>query len=144
LDAFEKLLKLNLKGKQDRDIVVVLIHCCLQEKTYNKFYGHLGDKLCSFQKDFKTTFQFAFWDRIKTLSTMDPRAISNLALLMAELIVRDALNLMVLRIVDFSNLDAKNILFFRLLFQTMLGNCLMNFNEFEMKFFSVVVLFYRC
>ncbi|KAL6058151.1 Nucleolar MIF4G domain-containing protein 1, variant 2 [Balamuthia mandrillaris] len=28
MDAFEKLLKLNLKSKQDREIVYVLMHCC--------------------------------------------------------------------------------------------------------------------
>jgi nucleolar MIF4G domain-containing protein 1 len=28
LDAFEKLLKLNLKGSQDREIIFVLMHCC--------------------------------------------------------------------------------------------------------------------
>jgi nucleolar MIF4G domain-containing protein 1 len=30
LDAFERLLKLNLKSKQDRDIVYVLMYCCEQ------------------------------------------------------------------------------------------------------------------
>lgn len=29
LDAFEKLLKLNLKGEQDRDIIFVVLHCCI-------------------------------------------------------------------------------------------------------------------
>jgi nucleolar MIF4G domain-containing protein 1 len=28
LDAFEKLLKLDLRGKQDREIVQVLLQCC--------------------------------------------------------------------------------------------------------------------
>jgi hypothetical protein len=30
LDAFEKLMKLNLKSSQEREILYVLIHCCLQ------------------------------------------------------------------------------------------------------------------
>ncbi len=30
LDAFERLLKLKLKAKQDREIVHVLVDCCLQ------------------------------------------------------------------------------------------------------------------
>ncbi len=33
MDAFEKLLKLNLKNKQDREIVHVLLHCCSQVYT---------------------------------------------------------------------------------------------------------------
>ena len=30
IDAFEKLLHLNLKDKQEREIVHVVLHCCLQ------------------------------------------------------------------------------------------------------------------
>lgn len=30
LDAFEKLLKLKLKAKQDREMVNVIVDCCLQ------------------------------------------------------------------------------------------------------------------
>ncbi|KAJ6833714.1 nucleolar MIF4G domain-containing protein 1 [Iris pallida] len=38
MDAFEKILRLNLSGKQDREIMRVLVDCCLQEKLFNKYY----------------------------------------------------------------------------------------------------------
>ncbi|KAG4921775.1 hypothetical protein JHK82_050720 [Glycine max] len=44
LDAFEKLLRLELPGKQDRDIMWVLVECCLQEKVFNKYYTVLASK----------------------------------------------------------------------------------------------------
>jgi NADH:ubiquinone oxidoreductase subunit E len=33
VDAFEKLTKLQLKGRQERDIVRVLVECCAQVPT---------------------------------------------------------------------------------------------------------------
>jgi nucleolar MIF4G domain-containing protein 1 len=42
LEAFEKLNQLNLKKTQSREIVRVLLHCCLNEKTYNPFYTLLA------------------------------------------------------------------------------------------------------
>merc|ERR1712232_868876 len=48
IDAFDNLLKIPLKGKQDREIINVLIHCCSKEKKYNPYYGYLAIKLCSF------------------------------------------------------------------------------------------------
>ena len=29
-DAFERLLKLNLRNKQEREVARVLVHCCIQ------------------------------------------------------------------------------------------------------------------
>ncbi|KAB1275895.1 Nucleolar MIF4G domain-containing protein 1 [Camelus dromedarius] len=53
LDAFEKLLKLGLKDQQEREIVHVLMDCCLQERTYNPFYAFLAGKLCDYERRFQ-------------------------------------------------------------------------------------------
>lgn len=55
LDAFEKLLKLRLKDQQEREIVHVLLDCCLQEKTYNPFYAFLAGKFCEYQRRFQVS-----------------------------------------------------------------------------------------
>ncbi|XP_021715215.1 nucleolar MIF4G domain-containing protein 1-like isoform X2 [Chenopodium quinoa] len=57
IDAFEQLLSLNLHGKQDREIMRVLVECCLQEKSFNKYYTALASKLCSHDKNHKFTLQ---------------------------------------------------------------------------------------
>ncbi|XP_068160210.1 nucleolar MIF4G domain-containing protein 1 isoform X2 [Antennarius striatus] len=53
MDAFEKLLRMGLKDKQEREIVHVLMDCCLQEKTFNAYYAVLGEKFCSQDRRFK-------------------------------------------------------------------------------------------
>ncbi|KAL2935639.1 Nucleolar MIF4G domain-containing protein 1 [Bienertia sinuspersici] len=57
IDTFEQLLSMNLQGKQDREIIRVLVECCLQEKMFNKYYTALASKLCSHDKNHKFTLQ---------------------------------------------------------------------------------------
>lgn len=42
---------------QDREIMRVLVECCLQEKAFNKYYCALASKLCSHDKNNKFTLQ---------------------------------------------------------------------------------------
>lgn len=48
-DALEKILKLNLKGAQEREIARVIVECCCQEASYNPFYAHLAERACDRQ-----------------------------------------------------------------------------------------------
>ncbi|RXM95502.1 Nucleolar MIF4G domain-containing protein 1 [Acipenser ruthenus] len=54
LDAFEKLIRLGLKDQQERDIVHVLMDCCLQEKGFNPFYAVLGERFCEYDRRFQS------------------------------------------------------------------------------------------
>lgn len=47
------LWRMGLKDKQEREIVHVLMDCCLQEKTFNAFYAVLGQKFCSHDRRFQ-------------------------------------------------------------------------------------------
>ena len=64
-DALERLLRMDLKGKDDREIARVVTECCAQEKTYNAFYGTVSGLLCDHNRQHKTTFQFCVWDSLK-------------------------------------------------------------------------------
>ncbi|VDN27039.1 unnamed protein product [Gongylonema pulchrum] len=54
-DAFEKLLRLSLKGQQEREIVHICVHCALREASYNPFYAAVIDHLCCYHKRFKVS-----------------------------------------------------------------------------------------
>lgn len=45
--------RMGLKDKQEREIVHVLMDCCLQEKTFNAYYAVLGEKFCSHDRRFQ-------------------------------------------------------------------------------------------
>jgi nucleolar MIF4G domain-containing protein 1 len=118
LDAFERLLRLDLRGKQDREVVKVLMECCGQEKAYNGFYAELACILCEENRQHKSTFQFAFWDAFKTLSEdnfSDRRAI-NLARCLGRLVAGFHISLSILKVLDMSELSNRMILFLATLF----------------------------
>nr|XP_031311675.1 nucleolar MIF4G domain-containing protein 1 isoform X5 [Camelus dromedarius] len=113
LDAFEKLLKLGLKDQQEREIVHVLMDCCLQERTYNPFYAFLAGKLCDYERRFQMTFQFSIWDKFRDLGNLPATNFSNLVHLVAHLLKAKSLPLSILKVVEFSELDKPRVHFLR-------------------------------
>ncbi|XP_065484903.1 nucleolar MIF4G domain-containing protein 1 isoform X2 [Caloenas nicobarica] len=120
MDAFEKLLKLGLKDQQEREIVHVILYCCLQEKTYNPFYAFLANKFCECERRFQVTFQFSIWDKIRDLENLSATAISNLVSLLTHLIRTKSLPLSVLKVIEFSELDKPKVRFLRQVLSTLL------------------------
>ncbi|XP_032955135.1 nucleolar MIF4G domain-containing protein 1 isoform X1 [Rhinolophus ferrumequinum] len=113
LDAFEKLLKLGLKDQQEREIVHVLMDCCLQEKTYNPFYAFLASKFCAYERRFQMTFQFSIWDKFRDLENLPATNFSNLVHLVGHLLKTKSLPLSILKVVEFSELDKPRVHFLR-------------------------------
>ncbi|XP_006871363.1 PREDICTED: nucleolar MIF4G domain-containing protein 1 [Chrysochloris asiatica] len=113
LDAFEKLLKLGLKDQQEREIVHVLMDCCLQEKTYNPFYALLASKFCDYERRFQMTFQFTIWDKFRDLENLPATNFSNLLHFVAHLLKTKSLPLSILKVIEFSELDKPRVHFLR-------------------------------
>ncbi|ANB11868.1 Sgd1p [Sugiyamaella lignohabitans] len=66
IDSCDRLQKLRLKSKQEREIPKVILHCCSNEEVYNPFYALVAGKLCG-QHSLKKTFQFCLWDFLSEL-----------------------------------------------------------------------------
>lgn len=120
IDAFEKLQRLGLKDVQEREIIHVLVDCCLREKAFNPYYAYLGQKLCEFKRSNQVTFQYTIWDRLKTLSSLPRSSMDNLWKLLSHLVSSKALSLGVLRVVEFSEMDKVGLYFFRKLLTSIL------------------------
>jgi nucleolar MIF4G domain-containing protein 1 len=121
-DAFERLSRLNLQGKEDREIVRVLIECCGQEKLFNHFYAELAKLLCEQNRQFKTTFLFAFWDNFKLLSEgvmASKRRVANLARLLVQLVFSFHLPLSVIKPIDLSELNDGTVHFLSVFFTSL-------------------------
>ncbi|KAG1709249.1 hypothetical protein DVH05_019895 [Phytophthora capsici] len=119
-DAYERLLQLHLKEKQEREIVRVLLHCCGQENKFNKYYLVLAEKLCEMDPRYKFTFQLAFWDIFKQMESLKPRRLYNQAQMLAGLVLSGSLSFSVLKVLDFTQLEEKSILFLRVLMEEIL------------------------
>ncbi|PSC75596.1 nucleolar MIF4G domain-containing 1 [Micractinium conductrix] len=124
VDAVEKLLRLGLKGEQERELVRVTVECCLQEKAWNAYYAHLLLRLCGVGKGHRMTLQFCMWDHLKDLEGLEVRRLTNLARLLASVLASGALPSTMLKVVDFSAaLTAREVMFWRICFQHLLATC---------------------
>jgi nucleolar MIF4G domain-containing protein 1 len=124
-DALERLLRLPLADKQDREIPRVLLECCLQEKAYNPYYEVLASKLCERQRSHRLTFQLCIWDQLKEID--DPsssvRRISNMARFFAGLVLSGALAPTALKALEFGvDIAPRVALHHKLFLQTVLDD----------------------
>ncbi|KAJ0676715.1 putative MIF4G-like, type 3, initiation factor eIF-4 gamma, MA3, MIF4G-like domain superfamily [Helianthus annuus] len=120
IDAFEKLLRLDLQGKQDREIMRVLVECCLQEKVFNKYYCVLASKLCNHDKNHKFTLQYCIWDQYMELESMQLMRSMHLAKFKAEVVSSFTLSLAVLKKADLhdtTKLTCRKIMHFKMFFE---------------------------
>ncbi|KAL6342941.1 hypothetical protein AAG906_016961 [Vitis piasezkii] len=125
LDAFQKLLRLDLPGKQDRDIMRVILRCCLREEPFNKYYTILASHLCKHDKNQKYTLQYCLWDHFKRLESMNPMTSLHLARFVAEMLASFTLSLAVLKTVELSDtkqLTPTRIMHFRMIFEAIFKN----------------------
>lgn len=123
IDAAEKLLRLNLKGQQEREIVRVTVECSLHENAWNPYYGLLLSRLCQLAKGHRVTLQYCIWDHIKDCDRMNARKIAIFSKLAAFVVTSKTLPLAsIVKVTSFSSseMEAKELLLWRLFFKSTL------------------------
>lgn len=135
-DAYNRILKLRLKRKQEPEIPRVLIHCCGSEAPYNPYYTLVARKLCV-RNSLRTAFAFSLWSVFRQMGEgdsgregadvfeedeegegLDMRKILHLAKMYGSLIAEGALGLDILKILDMAYLQTKTKTFLELMFIT--------------------------
>jgi len=125
MDAFERLNRLSLKEKQQREIVRVLVQCCVMEDTFNMFYPLVASRFCDGGFSYKITFQFVIWDAIKEMGESNAygvRKAVHLAKMCGVMVCNGTVGLSLLKVLTFTELSPLQILFCRMLFGHILSH----------------------
>ena len=122
LQAFEQLNRLNLKKTQQREIIRVLFHCCLSEKTFNTFYALLCQRYVKFdQQNYRYTVKYVIWDYLKGLDALTISKVANLARLCGFLVAHEDIPMHFFKVIDFTNareLSKPTVAFLHLMLQS--------------------------
>ena len=118
MEAVERLMRLGLKAQQERELLLVALDCSLHEKKYNPYYSHVIQKFCHLHRRFQIATQFALWDRFKELSSLSQIQLTHLAKIVVHLLTEGALNLTILKVIEFTEMDRLLVKFLR---QILLG-----------------------
>jgi len=123
-DAFEKLMRLNLKNDQSREIIKIIILLTTEEKSYNPFYKLLLSKIISVDKNHKYTFHYTIWDHMKIMESdnYNLKKIHNLAKLVSDLLSEQKISLPVILNFAFEEANIKQRTFINFLMDKLFGN----------------------
>ena len=56
-ESVHKLIKLNLKPGHETELCHMVVDCCAQQRTYEKFFGLMAQRLCAVNKVYVEPFQ---------------------------------------------------------------------------------------
>jgi pre-mRNA-splicing factor CWC22 len=118
-ECCHKLLKLNMKEGQEMELVNMIIECCIQERTYLRFYGLLAESLCVLFNIFKQNFQIQFENQYIKVHRFETNKLRNLAKLFAHLLHTNAIDWSVLKLIKLTEEDttASSRIFCKIVFQ---------------------------
>ncbi|KAH0363706.1 MIF4G-domain-containing protein, partial [Aureobasidium melanogenum] len=71
-ECTHKLLRINLPPGLEHELPSMIVECCSQERTYNKFFGMIGERLCKINRMWNELFEASFvkyYDTIHRLET---------------------------------------------------------------------------
>ncbi|KAL2923925.1 Pre-mRNA-splicing factor CWC22-like protein [Bienertia sinuspersici] len=118
-EAGHKLLKIKLEPGQEMELCIMLLECCSQERTYLRYYGLLGQRLCMINKLYQENFDKCFVQQYSMIHRLETNKLRNVAKFFAHLLVTDALPWHVLAYIRLTEEDttSSSRIFIKILFQ---------------------------
>ena len=77
-ECAHKLLKLNIREGQEMELCNMIIECCMQERTYLRFYGLLAQRFCVLNELYQLKFQECFYNQYLSIHRLDTNKLRNL------------------------------------------------------------------
>ena len=118
-ECCHKLLKQNINEGLEGEMVNMIIECCVQERTYLKFYGLLSERLCLLKDVYKHNYEKQFDLQYIKIHRLETNKLRNLANLYAHLLYTEAIDWMVLSMIKLTEEDttASSRIFLKIMFQ---------------------------
>ncbi|XP_055330180.1 pre-mRNA-splicing factor CWC22 homolog [Paramacrobiotus metropolitanus] len=118
-ECVHKLLKLELKPGQETEICHMIVDCCAQQRTYEKFFGLLAGRFCQLHQTYIEPYQKIFIDSYDTIHRLETNKLRNVAKFFAHLLWSDAISWLVLGHIKLSEEDttSSSRIFVKILFQ---------------------------
>lgn len=118
-ECCHKLLKLNMREGQEMELVSMIIQCCIQERTYLRFYGLLAERFCLIKEVYKQNFETQFEAQYLKIHRLETNKLRNLAKLFAHLLYTDAIDWTVFKSIKLTEEDttSSSRIFIKIIFQ---------------------------
>ncbi|KAK4539254.1 pre-mRNA-splicing factor cwc22 [Oleoguttula mirabilis] len=104
-EACHKLMRINLPAGKEDELPSMIIECCSQERTYNKFFGLIGERFCKLNRLWKDLFQQQFEKYYETIHRYETNRLRIIAQFFGHLLASDAVGWDVLHAIHLNEED---------------------------------------
>ncbi|EER13340.1 pre-mRNA-splicing factor CWC22, putative [Perkinsus marinus ATCC 50983] len=99
-ECVHKILSLNIREGQEKEICTMLIDCCAMERTFNSFYALQAERLSRLVEVYRQNFEANFLDQYETCHRLETNKIRNVAKFYGHLLASDAISWEVLKCIQ--------------------------------------------
>jgi pre-mRNA-splicing factor CWC22 len=118
-EACHKLMRINLPSGREEELPSMIIECCSQERTYNKFFGLIGERFCKLNRLWQDLFQDMFCKYYDTIHRYETNRLRIIAQFFGHLFSSDAIGWHVFNVVHINEEEttSSSRIFVKILFE---------------------------
>jgi len=94
-----------MREGQEMELVNMVIECCIQERTYLRFYGLLAERFCLMNEVYRQLFEAQFENQYYKIHRLETNKLRNLAKFFAHLLFTDAIEWKIFKSVKLTEED---------------------------------------
>ncbi|CAG8700107.1 12249_t:CDS:2 [Cetraspora pellucida] len=122
-ECCHKLMKLSIQEGQEMELCNMIIECCSQERTYEKFFGLIGERLAKINIVWAKAFEQCFVQYYETIHRYETNRLRNISKFFGHLLASDALSWQVFNVIKLTEDDttSSSRIFVKILFEELSG-----------------------
>ncbi|XP_075036607.1 pre-mRNA-splicing factor CWC22 homolog [Mixophyes fleayi] len=101
-ECAHKLIKMDFPDSQTKELCNMILDCCAQQRTYEKFFGLLAGRFCLLRKEYMEAFECIFKEQYDTIHRLETNKLRNVAKMFAHLLYTDSIPWSVLECINLS------------------------------------------
>ena len=122
-ECVHKLMRVNLPHGLENELTTMIVECASQERTYEKFYGQIGERFCKLNRMWTDLFEEAFAHYYETIHRFETNRLRIIAQFFAHLLASDGINWHVFQVIKMTEEDttSSSRIFVKILFEELLA-----------------------
>lgn len=123
-ECCHKLMRINLPHGLENELTTMIVECASQERTYEKFYGMIGERFCKINRMWTDLFEEGFAHYYETIHRFETNRLRIIAQFFAHLLATDGIGWHVFQVVKLNEEDttSSSRIFIKILFEELLSS----------------------
>lgn len=123
-ECCHKLMRINLPHGLENELTTMIVECASQERTYEKFYGMIGERFCKINRMWTDLFEEGFAHYYETIHRFETNRLRIIAQFFAHLLATDGIGWHVFQVIKLNEEDttSSSRIFIKILFEELLSS----------------------